>query len=498
MLLHLESIAVQPTVKYRPPLLLICFAAIVPMLVGLQLSDHLRIGEDEGYELLKASMVRRGIPMYSELWNDQPPLLTYILTIWFSVFGENVGVARHLASTFGTLLVWSLGVCVHHTGRPPWPKLVTVALTAFIFLGIEYILPLCVSIMAEVPAFALGLGSIYLVFRGTEQDSKKLLRWGGLILALGAMIKLTVLLLLPAIVLEMVFNQNKSSRHRLQHLCTFGGTFCLVFTISFVILISSGGLPLISNHFSNSEDYLRQARFFRFDLKELWPHWDLICFAFLSISVAVLTNHFPLIRFPFILLATVSVVHLVHSPWWHFYWVHFAVPLSWLAMLGAIHVLKEVTLRLHSRTKGVIRTICLISSLCVLIWKGSRRLGDAVHYIGQQPKISESRLLAKVSRMGGARSIFANDCIISFYSGKIVLPEVALLPRKRFWSGQISEEEVARALALNRPDILVLREVADSHFKELISIDYVSIFAEGKETMYIRSHLYYGMQKKWE
>ena len=40
------------------------------------LASAIEIGEDEHYEVSKAMLWARGYPLYTKVWNDQPPLYT--------------------------------------------------------------------------------------------------------------------------------------------------------------------------------------------------------------------------------------------------------------------------------------------------------------------------------------------------------------------------------------------------------------------------------------
>ncbi len=53
------------------------------------LRTALEFGGDEGYELMKGFLVSLGHPLYREVWNDQPPLHTELLTLLFRLFGPS-------------------------------------------------------------------------------------------------------------------------------------------------------------------------------------------------------------------------------------------------------------------------------------------------------------------------------------------------------------------------------------------------------------------------
>src|SRR5262245_28065111 len=46
----------------------------------LPLGSAIKIGADEDYELTKATLCLRGYHLYTEIWNDQPPLYPFLIT----------------------------------------------------------------------------------------------------------------------------------------------------------------------------------------------------------------------------------------------------------------------------------------------------------------------------------------------------------------------------------------------------------------------------------
>ena len=84
----------------------IAFAAaligLAPLRTGFELSTC------EGYELMKGFLFSLGYWHSDALWNDQPPLHTFMLGILFRLFGPSAYAARLLQVVFSALLVWSV------------------------------------------------------------------------------------------------------------------------------------------------------------------------------------------------------------------------------------------------------------------------------------------------------------------------------------------------------------------------------------------------------
>src|SRR5205814_889334 len=66
---------------YRPAIVLV-FLLLVFVLIQclLPLRTAIKIGADEGFELGKATLCLNGYKLYTDIWNDQPPLHTFLIT----------------------------------------------------------------------------------------------------------------------------------------------------------------------------------------------------------------------------------------------------------------------------------------------------------------------------------------------------------------------------------------------------------------------------------
>ena len=113
---------------------------------------------DEGIELIKASLHLEGFALYTQIWNDQPPLSTIILSSWLSLFGKSIFAARLLTLSFSTILIWSF--C--QTLRIYLGNLPAIIGTLLLVISCNF-LRLSVSVMIGVPALALAMLSIYLL-----------------------------------------------------------------------------------------------------------------------------------------------------------------------------------------------------------------------------------------------------------------------------------------------------------------------------------------------
>src|SRR5947207_8276105 len=97
-----ETAPITPTphTRYKPVVVVLAFlvAAFVLLQCFVPLRTAVQIGADEGFELAKATLCLNGYQLYTEVWNDQPPLHTFLIT----------QVLKHFSSIAGPRLVTSV------------------------------------------------------------------------------------------------------------------------------------------------------------------------------------------------------------------------------------------------------------------------------------------------------------------------------------------------------------------------------------------------------
>src|SRR3990172_634060 len=135
-------------------------AFVLLMLLFFPFRYRIEFDTDEGINAIKALMVLRGYRLYSEIWSDQPPLFTFLLTVWFRAFGLRLTAARLM------VLLFSAGQIALGTSylRKNWGILAAVSGGLMLVL-LPYFLRLSVSIMIRLPAIALAVPSFFILSR---------------------------------------------------------------------------------------------------------------------------------------------------------------------------------------------------------------------------------------------------------------------------------------------------------------------------------------------
>src|ERR1041384_4538691 len=123
--------------------------AFVLLQCGLPLRTAIKIGADEDFELAKATLSLKGYHFYTEVWNDQPLLHTFLITQFLKRLSPSVLGPRLVTSAFAILLLTSLFfISLRISG------LLVAALATGLLIVSPGFLELSSSCMVEVPGLA--------------------------------------------------------------------------------------------------------------------------------------------------------------------------------------------------------------------------------------------------------------------------------------------------------------------------------------------------------
>jgi len=127
-------------------------AALMPLRTAVE------IGPDEGYELAKATLCLHGYKLYSQVWNDQPPLHTFLLTQVLRHVSSSILAPRLITMCFGALLLVSVFQIARHLNGLP-----VAALTTGLLVASPGFLTLSSSCMLEIPGLAPATAALWML-----------------------------------------------------------------------------------------------------------------------------------------------------------------------------------------------------------------------------------------------------------------------------------------------------------------------------------------------
>jgi 4-amino-4-deoxy-L-arabinose transferase-like glycosyltransferase len=487
--------AAQPPTQWWPPIIAIAMLALIYAL--LTLGTALELGGDEGYELTKGFLCSKGYLMYKDIWCDQPPLFPMLLSQVFRAVGPSILAARLVTVGFALALFGALYQLVRQRSG------MVAALTAvFCLLAAPGVLLLSSSVMVEVPAIGTALVSAGLLFQWSKRSHWAWLLASGAVMGLALEIKLTAVMVLPAVLIEIAlasWKQGGGLRQRrlvssaLEWLAACGVVFAAV-----ALLWGRGSLgPSWRSHtVTQPVPGLSSAADFRFTLDMPLDHLECIIAAAVALVMLCRQKRWRELSFPLALLLTAVAVHSVHRPWWGYYYLHLAVPLAWLAGVAASEVLKAISGRVKARNScaSSLATwkwveLCVLLALALAV--AEARLEGAIRAIRQAPRASDSVVLAKMNQYADRTHwVYVQPVIYPFHAGLAVPPEVAVVMLKRYWSGQITPEQIVETCRRYKPEQLLLYQArVGNEWKELLKADYQTAYRDTNYVLFVTKSL---------
>ena len=271
----------------------------------------------------------------------------------------------------------------------------------------------------------------------------------------------------------------------------------------------------------------------KFNGKLLWNHSECVIAAAVCFVLAARQKRLREIAFPLVLLLTLSIVHGIHRPWWNYYYFHFDIPLAWLAGWAVSEVAgmlwasasprssRPSILRseknssqkrksaltpsfVRSTTEGgpslsPRRELLAISwqtvGLCVLVAvpvaKSERRLEGAIKDIRGRQAANENPIVRKMREYSDRTHwVYSQSGIYPFHAGLTVIPELAIVMPKRFWSGQISTAQIVEVCKRYKAEIVVLpKETLSSEWANFLNLEFEFSLSDGTSLLYLSKRL---------
>ncbi|MEE9591940.1 MAG: glycosyltransferase family 39 protein, partial [Thermodesulfobacteriota bacterium] len=313
-------------------LLHILFPAVFVIVVLLiaPLKEVFEYDPDEGINVMKALLYLKGFSLYDEIWNDQPPLLTYIMSYWFNLFGLLVYQGRLLVLIFSAILLWAY----YQTIRNSWGHLCASLAVVFLLLSANY-LRLSISVMVGLPALTFAMLSIYGLTLYRKFCLKRWLILSGILMALSLQTKLFAVFLVPIIILEILqiewanFKSGKQLRHLFFPAMLWLGTFLAVYLCIALLFFPENFHQLLQFHLETKEIYPAEKEWIR---KFLVQDYDIVLLAFSGTVLLIRQRKWHSI-FPLTWFLLAVTLLLNHKPVWSHHYLLLSIPLSWLAAI---------------------------------------------------------------------------------------------------------------------------------------------------------------------
>ena len=524
-------------------------AALVALLLGflviesfVPMGSAVQIGADEGFELAKATLCLKGHHLYTEVWNDQPPLHTFLVTGILKHISPSVLGPRLLTVGFSVVLLVAVFVIVRQVSG-----LFVASLTTGMIIASPGFVELSSSCMLEIPALATALAAIAVLFY--ETPALPGVSWreilAGAVFGLALQMKLVPVIYLPLAALVILIRV-RARRHSLKGVIARMAMFIVALAFAYVgsdLLIERGTYlthfqQSWKSHFGAvkaSSEYGSPSEH-PFDWGVLWKNWDVTVPAVLGVIVLVRRfregreNQFRQgddrltggngenggdggktpggrlavegVALPLMWMALSFGVFGVHKPWWAYYYLHTAIPLCWCAATGIGFFSAWKTERMgrkaaksecvdrpaaKNRSLGwaVVAGAAGLFASCTIGWMAARVYLQVANLRGA-PKIESSPVIAQMRRCQPfVQWMYADKPIYSVHNGIPVVPSLAVMPVKRFWSGELDNAGIRRELEKYRPGLVVLlNDGRDVPFKSLLDAQYQMVYMDPDNRMY--------------
>ncbi len=337
------------------------------------------------------------------------------------------------------------------------------------------------------------------------ESSWKWLVISGVLFGCALQVKFTAVLLLPALLVDYLVNRRRIRpdattdgernwwrSHR--DVLLWSGASLAAFGIILAAFYQMDTLSIFfGSHFSQGTQQVVASEGYRFRFGSLFEDLSMSVPATVGVILIVARRRWDLLL-PVVLLATALGIHAWHRPFWYYYHLHFSIPLAWLAAVGIVDLFQLIwKLAFGSSAWGKIRfgiglltwsavTSLALSSLPENLWHELAKVRVA------QSATEDRTVAAFKSRAAQTRWVFTNNRIAAFWAGLPIPPELAVIPSKRIWSGQISEAEVLSCLNRYQPEMVLVPEDWETKFKltDYLREHYRPDTEGGIERLYLR------------
>jgi 4-amino-4-deoxy-L-arabinose transferase-like glycosyltransferase len=473
----------------------------VAMYLFFPYREQFEFDPDEGLNAMKALLVARGYPLYSQVWSDQPPLFTYLLAVSIRFFGHDVDAARTLVLLLSTLLL----VAVAQFLRFSWGHWHAIAGPILIVL-LPFYTTLSVSVMLAVPVLAFAMLSLMFLTMWHKQRQTVWLVFSAITLGLSILTKLLTAFLAPIFILGLLLADKSESNRSMPRLRWIRTAF--LWSLVFIpialglmlLLVGPGNLnQLFATHLSvpNDPEYVEFVgpKSISVQLLESWPYLPLVLLGclFTLMERRWLTLY---------VLAWAAVAYLLlffYAPNWYHHQLLVTIPLALLAAIAAGESIQRVPELLRSRTilgkQGALATLGIAGFVLVLAVRAPLILPDFYRPPIFLTKAAHAPwwgqiFLTKMTNHAPETHWAVTDLpMYAFRAGVLVPPAMAVISDKRMSSGELNEGEIIRIIQEYNPEQVLWGRYRLPTLEAYLAGHYRLLYVRHNTKLYIREDL---------
>jgi len=421
---------------------------------------------DEGINAIKAMMNIKGYQLYSEIWSDQPPIFTMLLTLCFRIFGLRIPAGRGLELLFSGAILW---LAIQYL-RQFWGNIHAIFGILTLIL-LPYYLVLSVSIMIGLPAIAFALLSFYSLSLWHKYGDGKWLVLSAIAFGLSIMTKAFTAILGPIFLSGIVLSGLKDYRQHRDWLkaCKPSAVWLAVFsvTIGSILLIvvkPANVFQLIQVHLLAGDSVLLRAYTDNRNLIFLSRFKDslhILILAFLGGIAALRSRSWTAMY----LVAWVGIGFIslyVNVPFWHHQQLLVTIPAAILAAIAIGEGLSELQKSLQQRKRNGLGIAVGVFIWVLAVIYMATSLPPAVQQLdlkfpnlrAQALEITEDEeILALMSEYAHITNwVYTDRPMFAFRTQLPVPPYLAVLSKKRIAAGVLTEDQILEILVEYEPE----------------------------------------------
>jgi hypothetical protein len=439
---------------------------------------------DEGVNLIKAMMTLRGYSLYSDIWSDQPPIFNTFLTSWLRLFGMNVNAGRLLVLGFSTVFIASATSYLKRFWGVPHAILGFIAI-----ITLPYYARLSVSVMIGLPSLAIAFLSFVGVARWHQEKRDYWLGLSSFLLAISVMTKLWTIIMVPFFLVGILIDSSGllQGRRNLSAAIKPTAVWSLLFllTSAFIIFFMVGPphlQQLISVHLVAGDTVTMQKVAAGAPMSSYLD--DSAMLFILSLTgtlIALRTKNWHALYLAAWTLSGYALLRWIINPFWSHHQLLITLPAAILASIAMGYSLVD----LYKRAKrGKLLSIGVLPSAIIILLS----LGFCYQRIPKSfyefkldlpnfrteydPRDAvDYEVLATIrENADGTNYLFTDQPMYAFRAGIPVHPYLAVMTKKRYVAGQLSEEELLSLLTEIKPEQIILTRYEFSAVHEYMKI----------------------------
>ena len=459
------------------------------------------ISFDEGYNLMKAMMVVKGFTLYSQIWSDQPPLLTYLLAWMYRLNGYSIYSSRLLILAFSCVMVWSIVQFL----RLAWGNMPALLAVIILFL-VSYFPTLSAAVMVGQPSLAMASVSLLFLAVWHRRRQQIFLALSALVFCLSILTKLftgsLALVFVVGLVASEYFGAEKDEGlFRLLYPALLWSVVFTAFTLVAGILLTGTQTisQLIQPHLAASQASVyppnEQLLPITYYLQDAWP----ILLLALVGTALVFQHRRWLMLYPLAWMLSSFVELSVLKPVWYHHQLLITIPAAMLAAVASGEIFQVLLQGWHTPFEFKRNWLLLAGGLLSVVLVIAFRVPDVYNLFQQQANADttqrhpfEDKLLKKINQYAPQTNWMVTDMpMFAFRADLKVPPNLVVISWKRLAAGDLDEEEILNTLQSLKPEQVLFGRFQFNALNKYLAENYDLILERDNEKtrLYIRKDL---------